>query len=273
MTATEIESAHDSSKWNLDNDDKPILFADSCSLIDIVQRRAELQDASNRVIAEYCREIQAVIWFRDEIEAGRIAVLITKEVKRECRRLLSAKIEDVRSRVRADINCLQPHILMGRVFPGLRQSSSHVLRRLEGELEDERAKIRRMKENADDEVSFLADVAHRIIAQANVIPYLDPASKIERRVDERLSRGLAPAHHGSKNASSDCYIIETVFDVAEGLSHSKVRVFLSSNSSDFGAVGGRRVHDDLREDFERVGLQYAHLWQHAKSIIAAAHGR
>ena len=88
------------------------------------------------------------------------------------------------------------------------------------------------------------------------------------RAISRVNKTMPPAQKG-KNSLGDCLVVETYLEAAVKLRVAGLQsrfVFISSNTEDFLDTS-RKLHANLRDEFDVVGLEYAPNFGAAKHLL------
>ena len=110
-------------------------------------------------------------------------------------------------------------------------------------------------EHWEGHVQRCRNAADRWMQVAKIVP---TPSYIVNRAFTRVRKRLRPAKTGNESMK-DCVILETYLDYVSKIDRSSSRkvVFVSSNTSDFANDRGNEVADELRSEFNTLGLDYA----------------
>ena len=93
------------------------------------------------------------------------------------------------------------------------------------------------------------------------------SEQIVSRAFKRVNLARTPAKRG-KDSIKDCVILETYLEYIRKLRHDGLTspvVFVSSNTKDYAGTGRAVVRDDIRSEFDEIGLEYA------PNLFAAKH--
>lgn len=85
----------------------------------------------------------------------------------------------------------------------------------------------------------------------------------------RLNEARSPARRG-KQSMKDCVILETYLEHIRSLRNegrSATAVFVSSNTRDYAADDKTTVRDDIRHEFQALGLEYAPSMGAARGLL------
>ena len=95
------------------------------------------------------------------------------------------------------------------------------------------------------------------------------SEQIVLRAFKRANLARTPAKRG-KDSIKDCVILETYLEYIRKLRHDGITspvVFVSSNTKDYAGTGGAVVRDDIRSEFDDLGLEYAPNLSAAKHFL------
>ena len=110
------------------------------------------------------------------------------------------------------------------------------------------------------------DVADRWLRVSATVPQ---SERVVSRAFERVNLARTPAKRG-KDSMKDCVIVETYLEHIRKLRGDGVTapaVFVSSNTKDYAETGGAIVRDDIRSEFDQLGLEYAPNMAAAKHFL------
>ncbi len=85
----------------------------------------------------------------------------------------------------------------------------------------------------------------------------------------RLNQALTPASRG-KQSMKDCVILETYLEHIQSLrarGRTAPAVFVSSNTKDYAAADKTTIRDDIKGEFQSLGLEYAPSMGAARGIL------
>lgn len=95
------------------------------------------------------------------------------------------------------------------------------------------------------------------------------SEQIVSRAFQRMNLARTPAKKG-KDSMKDCVILETYLEHIRKLRGDGITapvVFASSNTKDYAGTGGAVVRDDIRSEFDDLGLEYAPNMAAAKHLL------
>ena len=85
----------------------------------------------------------------------------------------------------------------------------------------------------------------------------------------RLNQARSPARRG-KQSMKDCVILETYLEYVQSLrtkGRTATAVFVSSNTRDYAADDKTTIKDDLKDEFQSLGLEYAPNMGAARGLL------
>lgn len=85
----------------------------------------------------------------------------------------------------------------------------------------------------------------------------------------RLNQARSPARKG-KQSMKDCVILETYLEHMKSLrakGRTATAVFVSSNIKDYAADDRTTIRDDIKDEFQSLGLEYAPSMSAAKGLL------
>ena len=118
----------------------------------------------------------------------------------------------------------------------------------------------------DDHEVRCRNVANRWLRTSTPIPQ---SEQIVSRAFKRVTQARTPAKKG-KDSMKDCVILETYLEHIRKLRDDGITnpmVFVSSNTKDYAGTGGAVVRDDIRSEFDELGLEYAPNMGAAKHFL------
>jgi hypothetical protein len=215
----------------------PVLFVDSCTLLDVV--RAPLRDKPGEV--RVAREILAAV--RKVPKTAHL--LIASPTSKEWADHIAEAVADCTTAVNGcnAVSLICGHMALPAVasLPAAVLDLPNLLRGLSKDLLNESVEIKNQAAAMDKAIA-------RIIAS------------------------IHPAKPGGKGAK-DSIILEHAIETTgklRGKGFPQPCVFISSNTNDFGVRGSTTLHPLLAPVFTPVNLQYAVSLTHAESILTAA---
>ena len=118
----------------------------------------------------------------------------------------------------------------------------------------------------DNHETRCRDVADRWLRVSKEISQSD---QIVSRAFERVTLARTPAKKG-KDSIKDCVILETYLEHIRKIRDESIMtpaVFVSSNTKDYAGTGGAIIRDDIRTEFDELGLEYAPNMAAAKHFL------
>ena len=118
----------------------------------------------------------------------------------------------------------------------------------------------------DDHEARCRKVANRWLKASTPVPQ---SEQIVSRAFERVKLARTPAKKG-KESMGDCVILETYLEHIRKLRKDGIMapvVFVSSNTRDYAGNRGAVVRDDIRSEFDDLGLKYAPNLSAAKHFL------
>ena len=109
-------------------------------------------------------------------------------------------------------------------------------------------------------------VAERWLKVATLVP---DSQQIVSRAFKRVNQARTPARKG-KESMKDCVILETYLERIRELRENGLTtpiVFVSSNKKDYAETDGVSVRSDIRDEFTKLGLEYAPNMAAAKHFL------
>jgi ribosomal protein L9 len=216
--------------------DLPVLFVDTCSILDIV--RDPSRDSAKP------HEMQAAIDIVCAAEADTIHCFMAEQV--------AIEFEEHNLRVQEEAK------------QKLRKTQDQIAR-----INKLAAVLGATKDvdltHLDDYVSRTRSVVNRWVAQLQTI---NPSEDAPGRAFGRMNAKKAPAIQG-KESSKDCLVYETVLEKATAIhavNCSSPMVFVSSNTKDYCTYGSI-VKDDIATDFDPLNLKFAPNMAAAKHLL------
>jgi len=233
----------------------PVLFLDTCALLDVLRVASEREDAPHRIIPA----------------AEEVAAKASSSPRQMW--LLGAERLDVEwdDNVRGVLDTIGGHIArvdrsLARLHAAARSVSSIPTEARSGDFSFVTA-VRAPQLGPFELPERLRDICERVL---RVLIRLSPDADILRAAELRSMRGLKPAAKG-KREHADCLIIETCFALCKSLrSRGFVErcAFVSSNTADFYGEGSPlRPHEDLAGECSAINLHFARAFDHALSIL------
>lgn len=234
----------------------PILFLDTCALLDVLRVASDRKDTPHRRI----------------IPAAEEALAKTSTDPRQIW-LLGAERFDVEwgDNVRGVLDNVTAHISrvdrsLAKLHAAARVVSSIQAEVRGGDLSFVTA-VRAPQVGPFELPKRLNEICERFL---RMLIRLLPDAEILRAAELRSIRGLKPAAIG-KREHADCLIIETCLALCKALrSHGFQErcVFVSSNKADFYGEGTPlRPHEDLAAECSALDLHFALAFDHALSIL------
>jgi hypothetical protein len=215
----------------------PVLFVDSCTLLDIV--RAPLRNKANEV--RVARQFLAAV----RKAPKTIYILISSPTPQEWNDHIDEAVADCTNAVSAcnAVSSICGHMTLPPVaaLPAAVLTLPDMLRNLSSDLLTEAIRIKNQAVAMDKAIA-------RIIASTH------------------------PAKPGGRGAK-DSIILEHAVETTSKLrtaGFTGICMFVSSNTNDFAVKGGTTLHAQLAPAFNPVTLQYAVSLEHAETILLAA---
>ncbi len=233
----------------------PVLFLDTCALLDVLRVASEREDAPHRIIPA-AEEVAAKtsssprrMWL---MGAGRLDVEWTDNV----RGVFDSIVGHI---ARVDRSLVKLHA-------AARSVSSIPTEARSGDSSFVTA-LRAPQVGPFELPKRLRKICERVLS---ILVRLSPDAEILRAADRRSMGGLKPAAIG-KREHADCLIIETCFALCKSLRQrgfAERCAFVSSNKADFYGEGGPlRPHEDLAVKCSAIKLHFALAFDHALSIL------
>ena len=204
----------------------PILCFDTCSLLDII--RDPTRNDSSHTTGKFAKKL---LNLSDE---DKITFIIVEQVKIE----LDNHIEKEHA---ASKVCISGLIKRVRILSIICNT---------------------FEVNGDSNIEYMEkqpDKAKEVIENIRQMAYTpNVADSVVRIAHSRMSKSLAPSKLG-KESFGDCFIIESIFDLANDLrkrQFNKKIIFVTSNTSDF-CHKGSKLHSDLESEFESNKIDFA----------------
>ncbi|MDI7860954.1 PIN domain-containing protein [Rhizobiaceae bacterium n13] len=208
----------------------PIIFFDTCSLLDIIRTpvrgtfRSPHADAISTIVAK--------------AEEGLANIFLAQQVKTELDENRGGILADAENGIAAVDEQIDNFLKLMAAY-GADVSAFSV--RL-GSLGFEAVAQGRLSE---------------LLATSEVV--MQPATAVDLAWG-RVGSSIAPARPG-KQSMKDCVVIESYFAALDDLRKSGFTGgahFLSSNTTDYCAAGTKVIHPELEADFQRLGLAFYH---------------
>jgi len=212
----------------------PILFIDTCSLLDIM--RDPTRDALK------INEIEAAVQLADIADVGGVHLAIAEQVSIEFA-MHDQRVQD------------DAHQKLGKL-----RNTLDTLNKLSGILGSPGAIDH---SHLDDHVSLARNLVDRWLIKSDII---STPSEAPTKAFTRMNANRAPATRG-KESSKDCLILETYLSAATELRAAGVTspiVFVSSNTREF-LTGGSVLKPEIVDDFAPSQIDYA------PNVAAAKH--
>lgn len=231
-------SAFDAEINRVVNLGSPVLFADTCSVLDL------LRDPTRETVQDHERKAALQIIAAMETRSQLVGFLADQVIFELSDNLSMIEAETARAlqRVRVQIKRMDA---VDAVYGGTGVTSlSHF----------------------DDHLSRARAVYDRWLAASLTAV---EANTVAKKAMTRVNLARTPARRGSQSAK-DCVVIETYLDVAHRLRSAglgSAMVFLSSNTKDYTGETRQALIGDLAADFLTVGLEYAPNFGSAKHIL------
>jgi hypothetical protein len=233
----------------------PILFLDTCALLDVLRVASERDSAPHRIVPAVQTVVAKVtapsrgLWL---LGAARLDVEWNDNVTK-----ILSSIETHIARVDSSLTRL--HAAVRAV-----SSSDAVIRGVDFNFV---AAV-----GAPRVAPFELPIRLREICESvlEILVRLSPDADVLEAADRRIMAGMKPAAIGKREAP-DCLIIETCFALCKSLrarGFAERCAFVSSNKSDFYAEGRPlRPHEDLAGECAAIGLFFALAFDHALSVL------
>lgn len=218
--------------------DTPVLFLDTCSLLDIVRvpvrQQASIQDI----------EAIHLLLARAEATPSTLSIIVDEQVHRE----ITDHLNDVTEETKRD----------------LKKKTEN----LQGVLE--RMAALAPNDSIPTAIDLLAldfpqrgkDIANRFLTRCLLVEDSDQETL---KAVARVQKATPPATR-AKQSVKDCVIVETYIRVAaemNGGGFERNKVFLSSNTKDYHQEHSS-LHPSLRSEFNTVSLEFSPCWAAAR---------
>jgi hypothetical protein len=235
----------------------PLLFLDTCALLDVLRVASERETAPDRLVAAAEKialkagSSPPELW----VVSGAILDVEWGDNKQSVFDSVTAHI------ARVDRSLVKLHAALRAVLPisetiGADDPATSVF-----------PQVPQIGRFALPE--RLVEICEKVLAS---VVRLHPDAEIQQAAYSRSMKGLKPAAIG-KREHPDCQIIETCFALCRALrssGFSKASVFVSSNRRDFYGEGRPlRPHEDMAGECSAVDLSFAVALDHALSILLA----
>lgn len=221
--------------------DTPVLFADTCSILDL------MRDPTRESVLEPDRRAAVALLVAME-DGSRLSGVVAEQVVLEMsENACAVEAETTNAIGSLGKNMMRLDALHG-IYGGMGASSV-------AHLQDHAVRARR--------------IFDRWIAASIHVPTPDAGYK--RAMDRINQRGepRAPARKG-KDSIKDCVVIETYLEMAFQLRQAGLAsafVFLSSNTKDYKDSGSRKLRPELEADFGPSNIDYASNYGHALHLL------
>lgn len=206
----------------------PILFVDTCALLDIV--RAPCRGRTKELLS--AQRLEAAL------KAKRAALCAAEITLDEWNRNIGAVVDEVEAAERKANETVNAFVLAARLV---------------GNPTASRADLSQLHVPAK-----LREWSERMLGHASLVT---PTRAVQSATWERQANNLAPSKRG-KDSHGDCTIVETLLAVGGERTPTAGRlVFLTSNTKDFANNG--TLHSDLEPEFKRVNATATFHWEWA----------
>ena len=213
----------------------PVLFLDTCMLLDVVRDVTRESVTSQNLSA--CLALLALVETRTDL-----VVCLATQVKSELNDNLSGVEDDSRAKLTKYVSEALRIDQAARLFGATGAMNT-------GHLFDHVARARKAMDR-------WLPVAHEASSEGD----------IPGRAWRRVSLGIAPAKKG-KESMKDCVVIETYFEAADQLRKAGLStpfVFASSNTKEYHEPNTSHLTPDLQSQFTLMGMEYAPNYGSAK---------
>jgi len=214
----------------------PVLFVDTCSLIDVGSGSARLREHRDLSDALFIRKAS------DENPPG-CYIVTASLVEREFRDNIDRGVDELRKKIAA-LHDDASRLNADGILVGLPASQQ------------------------------LPDLGLPDLLKVQAEQLLGASRRIDHRQDYQTAacaRALTKLRPSRSGTFKDCQIMIECLDVARLLANGGLpcpKVFLSSNTSDFAVEKGSNfVHSEIEPDFDLVGLSYASHWPAARRLL------
>jgi hypothetical protein len=233
----------------------PVLFLDTCALLDVLRVASERDDTPHRIIPA-AEEVAA----RTSSSPRRMWLLGAERLEVEWNDNVGGVLDNIVGHIaRVDRS-------LGKLYEAARAVSSIPTETRSGDFGFVTAE-RAPRVEPFELPERLREICERVL---RMLIRLSPDAEILRAAEMRSMAGLKPAAIG-KREHADCLIIETCFALFKSLrsrGFAERCVFVSSNKADFYGEGNPlRPHEDLAGDCSAINLQFALAFDHALSIL------
>ncbi len=233
----------------------PILFLDTCALLDVLRVASERESAPHRIVpaaqkvAEKATASPRQLWV---LGAARLDVEWKDNVQRV--------IEGIESHVaRIDRSLAKFHAATRAVLSIATEARGGDFRFF--------GAVRAPQVAPFELPKRLREICESVL---QILIRLSPDADVLAAADGRIMAGLKPAAIGKREAP-DCLIIETCLALCKSLrsrGFAERCAFVSSNKSDFYADGSpSRPHEDLAGECAAISLDFALAFDHALSVL------
>lgn len=218
----------------------PLLFIDTCSLLDIVRGQ---RDAFTR------DQAMAVVKIIDLIEAGKLSLVLPEQITNE----LTDNFQEVQKDGTKSISALndrvrQMHEIM-MAFGGTGPAIA--------------------LPNPTDYTTLADAIVARFLAKSIIT---DTTTTATHRAAQRVITATAPAASG-KQSYKDCLVLESCLEAlsaVRSLGFSAGAYFLSSNIAEYGDAAKKTLHPQLVTEFAAHGLDFAKSFLELRYMPAIA---
>jgi hypothetical protein len=233
----------------------PILFLDTCALLDVLRVASERESAPHRIVPA----------------VQKVAAKATAS-PRELWLLGAARLDvEWNDNVQGVLDGIERHI--ARVDRSLARlhAATHAVSSIHTEIRGGDLKffaaVRAPQVAPFELPKRLREICESVL---EILIRLSPDADVLAAADRRIMAGLKPAAIGKREAP-DCLIIETCLALCKSLrsrGFAERCAFVSSNKSDFYADGSPlRPHEDLAGECAALSLHFALAFDHALSVL------
>lgn len=216
----------------------PVVFADTCSILDL------MRDPTRDTVKEHDRI--AAVGLVEALENGSVlSGMVAPQVVLEMAKNAPSTAADT-AKALTDLSAKLKRLdALHRAYGGVGTSNvSHL----------------------DSHATQARAIFDRWVAASVESPEPDC---VHKRAVARVNQARAPARQG-KDSIKDCLVIETYLEMSrvlrqEGL-HSTF-VFLSSNTNDYRAPGSTKLREELEHDFAATRIEYASGFGQARHLL------
>ncbi|HUY27642.1 MAG TPA: hypothetical protein VMV27_09500 [Candidatus Binataceae bacterium] len=233
----------------------PVLFLDTCVLLDVLRVASERENAPHRIISAAERATA-----KTSSSPRQLWLLGAALLDVEWHDNLQGVLDSVTAHIaRVDRSLAKLHAAVQSISSIAMDTRSHG----SGFATDARP----LQIGRFDLPTRLIEICERMLRS---VILLSPDDEILRAANLRSMKGLKPATPG-KREHPDCLIIETCFALCKSLrsrGFAERCAFVSSNKADFYGDGSPlRPHEELAGECSAINLHFALAFDHALSIL------